>query len=192
MLGHLDGPQTTFVPGEAVEFVIEITAHHMGHFEFGLCREQISYDAEDPQECLDELELKRVHPRSDCKPNDDRGDCQPLREQQEHRWYLPPGTDTKKMRFQIPAATAVEWYSTVFAEGFNDRVSENFYIECFNSTSGRYLPMGNALSAVNIGMWYDENSREHKYRGSGCFWMQTSSWPGRPCKPCIVSRRTAM
>ena len=49
MLGHLDGPQTTFVPGEAMEFVIEITAHHMGHFEFGLCREQLSHDTEELQ-----------------------------------------------------------------------------------------------------------------------------------------------
>ena len=60
-------------------------------------------------------------------------------------------------------------YSTVFVEGFNDRVSENFYIEWFNSIGGRYSPRGNALSAANIGMWYDENSREYKYRGSGYF-----------------------
>ena len=44
MLKYLDGPQTTFAPGEVVEFEIKITAHHMGHFEFGLCREQLSPD----------------------------------------------------------------------------------------------------------------------------------------------------
>ena len=43
MLGYLDGPQTTFAPGEVVEFEIEITAHHKGHFEFGLCKEQLSH-----------------------------------------------------------------------------------------------------------------------------------------------------
>ena len=42
-LGHLDGPQTELKEGAEVEFKIEITAHHRGHFEFGLCREQLSH-----------------------------------------------------------------------------------------------------------------------------------------------------
>ena len=70
---------------------------------------------------------------------------------------------------RVPAQIAVERYSTVFVEGFNDRVSENIYIEYFNSIGGRYPNRGNALSGVNIGMWFDENSREYKYRGSGFF-----------------------
>ena len=59
MLGHLDGPQTTFAPGEVVEFVIEITAHHMGHFEFGLCREQLSHDIAELQ-CSSRVKVFRV------------------------------------------------------------------------------------------------------------------------------------
>ena len=42
-LGHLDAPSTAYHPKEVVEFKIEITAHHRGHFEFGLCREQLSH-----------------------------------------------------------------------------------------------------------------------------------------------------
>ena len=59
MLGHLDGSQTTFAPGEVVEFVIEITEHHMGHFEFGLCREQLSHATEELQ-CSSRVKVFRL------------------------------------------------------------------------------------------------------------------------------------
>ena len=101
-LGYMDGPQTTFAPGDVVEIVVEISAHHQGHFELGVCREQLSHSTEEPQACLDQLKLKRVPPPSDCVPNDARGDCQPMLETQQERWYLSPGTGTKKMHFQIP------------------------------------------------------------------------------------------
>ena len=70
---------------------------------------------------------------------------------------------------RVPAELAVRRHSTVFVQGFNDRVAENVYVEWFNSIGGRYDPLGNALSAVNIGMWFDANQQEYRYRGSGYF-----------------------
>ena len=102
MLGYMDGPQTTFAPGDIVEMEVDIVAHHQGHFELGICREHLSHSTENPQACVDELKLKRVPPPGDCVPNDARGDCQPMLESQQERWYLSPGEGTKKMHFQIP------------------------------------------------------------------------------------------
>merc|ERR1712151_320713 len=39
---------------------------------------------------------------ADCRVNDDRGDCQPVDTRHPERWYLPPGTGTYKMKYEIP------------------------------------------------------------------------------------------
>ena len=103
-LGYVKGPLTDLTAGEIVEFVVKLTAHHKGHFEFGICRELLNHDTQNPQDCVDQVKLERVPPPDDCVPNDDRSDCQPMHEDQKVRWYLPPGpdTDTLVMHFQIP------------------------------------------------------------------------------------------
>lgn len=78
----------------------------MGHFEFSICDQRISSSMSDPTSCLQRWRLQRVDPSesySDCKPNDARGDCQPLDQAHPERWYLPPGGGRHSMRFRIPA-----------------------------------------------------------------------------------------
>jgi len=103
MLGYTQGPLTTFSPGQVVEFVIQLTAHHRGHFEFSICDKKLGHSTADAQACLNAHRLQRVPPPSDCVPNDARGDCQPIHAEYPERWYLPPGTGTHKMRFRIPS-----------------------------------------------------------------------------------------
>jgi len=88
--------------GDVVEFVLEVTAHHRGHFEFGICDQQVGPATTNAQGCFDSRKLRRAPPPADCVPNDVRGDCQPLHKEYPERWYLPPGTGTHRMRFQIP------------------------------------------------------------------------------------------
>lgn len=103
-LGYVKGPQTDFRAGEIVDFVIELTTNHQGHFEFGICKELLTHDTTNPEDCVGQVKLKRVAPPDDCVANDERWQCQPMLEGQQERWYLPPVPDpsTVKMRFQIP------------------------------------------------------------------------------------------
>ena len=106
--GENKGPQRTYTAGEVVEFEVKITAHHMGHFELHICDEHLgplTPDPEGPSGCLSRWVLERVPPESvytDCRVNDPRDDCQPLDQEHPERWYLSPGSGTKKMHFRIP------------------------------------------------------------------------------------------
>lgn len=105
-LDAYNGVQHTYAAGQVAEFELVITAHHMGHFEFSICDQRISSSLSDPTSCLQRWRLQRVDPSesySDCKPNDARGDCQPVDPAHPERWYLPPGGGRQSMRFRIPA-----------------------------------------------------------------------------------------
>lgn len=101
-LDSLAGPRTSFSPGEEVEFSVQVTAHHMGYFEFSICDRHLDSSVADAQSCLDSHRLVRVGPAADCVANDARGDCQPLHAAYPERWYLPPGTGVHSMRYRIP------------------------------------------------------------------------------------------
>mmetsp|Transcript_66309 Transcript_66309/g.158633 ORF Transcript_66309/g.158633 Transcript_66309/m.158633 type:complete len:401 (-) Transcript_66309:253-1455(-) len=95
---------TALTAGSVQEFTIRITAHHKGHFEFGICDQRVSGATADPQACFDARKLERAAPPADCQPNDSRGDCQPIHPEYPERWYLPPGgAGVYSMRFKIPA-----------------------------------------------------------------------------------------
>lgn len=105
-LGSSDGPVEALTAGNVVQFEVMITAHHRGHFEFRVCDQPLDQNTKAPLACLDTWVLHRVPPNetySNCKPNDQRGDCQPLDEAHPERWYLPPGTGSHFMHFRIPA-----------------------------------------------------------------------------------------
>jgi len=98
-----------------VEFAVQITAHHRGHFELHVCEEHIgplTPDPEGPSGCLSKWQLERVTPEElgiiDCKANDSRGDCQPLDSDYPNRWYLSPAVGVKKMTFRIPEGLQCE------------------------------------------------------------------------------------
>jgi len=130
--------QRTYTAGEVVEFVIAISTHHMGHYEFKLCNRTISGDTlasrAEGQACLDAHVLLRAPLDSNCQPNDDNPDCQPIDPNFPGRWYLPPpnyGThgspgntsavlpyavgEVHKMRYVIPTgfscdSCTLQWY----------------------------------------------------------------------------------
>mmetsp|Transcript_36486 Transcript_36486/g.79868 ORF Transcript_36486/g.79868 Transcript_36486/m.79868 type:complete len:377 (+) Transcript_36486:121-1251(+) len=98
-----EGYETTLTAGSTVEFVIKLTAHHKGHFEFAICEERVGPSTVDPQSCFDSNKLHRAPPLENCAVDDSRGDCQPLHEKYPERWYLPPGGSEHKVRYLIPA-----------------------------------------------------------------------------------------
>jgi len=128
--------QATYTAGEIVEFVIGISTHHMGHYEFKLCNKTISGSTlssrAEGQACLDAHTLERAPLDPSCSPNNGVADCQPIDPRHPGRWYVPPigdGTpssdtdallpygvsEVHKMRYKIPDnfqcdACTVQWY----------------------------------------------------------------------------------
>ncbi|CAE7880211.1 unnamed protein product, partial [Symbiodinium microadriaticum] len=56
----------TWTAGSVVSASIRITAHHKGHFEFSVCRQQISSSTADAQGCFDQWVLERATPE-ECR-----------------------------------------------------------------------------------------------------------------------------
>eukprot|EP00437_Effrenium_voratum_P043830 CAMPEP_0181484300 /NCGR_PEP_ID=MMETSP1110-20121109/45910_1 /TAXON_ID=174948 /ORGANISM="Symbiodinium sp., Strain CCMP421" /LENGTH=628 /DNA_ID=CAMNT_0023610127 /DNA_START=47 /DNA_END=1933 /DNA_ORIENTATION=- len=117
-------PLRTWTAGSVVSASIRITAHHKGHFEFSVCRQQISSSTVDAQGCLDQWVLERATPEEagivNCGPNDRRGGCQPIDPRHRERWYLPPGgfspdnNDVHTLYLKVPAglscaACTLQW-----------------------------------------------------------------------------------
>eukprot|EP00913_Durusdinium_trenchii_P004701 g4366.t1 len=94
------GPHSTrtWTAGAIHEVVINITAHHKGHFEFSICDEEITSSLSNAQswECQGFQCLFNPSPfqqelgLNDCQPNDRRAGCQPLDTRHPERFYLPP------------------------------------------------------------------------------------------------------
>lgn len=103
LLNFAVGPVTTLTAGESAEFKVKITAHHMGFFEFRICDQHLDGSVVNPEACLNQRRLVRAAPASTCVVNDVRGDCQPVDTVHPERWYLPPGTGTHTMKYEIPA-----------------------------------------------------------------------------------------
>lgn len=95
-LVHTTVPQRTYTAGMSVGFLVFISTHHGGHFEFRICDRKLDASLasyQEGQECLDQWVLERVPPEEaygDCDVNDARGDCQPVDANHPGRWYLPP------------------------------------------------------------------------------------------------------
>jgi len=87
--------QATYTAGEIVTFVIAISTHHQGHYEFKLCNKTISGSTlssrAEGQACLDAYTLERAPLDPTCSPNNGVADCQPIDTRHPGRWYLPPG-----------------------------------------------------------------------------------------------------
>lgn len=89
--------QRTYTAGSVVSFVVAVSTHHMGHYEFRICDRALDGgigSAAIGQECLNTWVLERA-PRDDQACGQDVfGDCQPNNPAHPGRWYLPPPTST--------------------------------------------------------------------------------------------------
>lgn len=88
--------QRTYTAGSTVGFVVAISTHHKGHFEFRISEHKLDASLESHQkgqEYLNQRVLERVPPEQiydDCVVDDARGDCQPVDVNHKGRWYVPP------------------------------------------------------------------------------------------------------
>jgi len=142
--------QATYTAGEIVEFIIGISTHHMGHYEFRLCNKLISPELSsraEGQACLDAHVLERAPLDPSCTPNNGVADCQPIDPNNPGRWYVPPvgmatnPSDTDglfpygvgeahRMRYKIPddfscEECTLQWYwatgnSCLYDAGYYD------------------------------------------------------------------------
>jgi hypothetical protein len=138
--------QRTYTAGSSVGFLIYISTHHMGHFEFRICDHKLDSSLasyQEGQECLDQWVLERVPPEEaygDCIVNDARGDCQPVDENHPGRWYLPPES-------MMETTPGIGW-SAEAIETFNaNGGSGNFYFMWYK------IPEGLACTHCTM-QWY--------------------------------------
>eukprot|EP00931_Biecheleriopsis_adriatica_P077834 TRINITY_DN5131_c0_g1_i4.p1 TRINITY_DN5131_c0_g1~~TRINITY_DN5131_c0_g1_i4.p1 ORF type:complete len:940 (-),score=148.59 TRINITY_DN5131_c0_g1_i4:208-3027(-) len=112
--------QAEYTAGSVVELQIDVSTHHMGHYEFRICNKSLDpavfANAAEGQACLDLWLLQRAPPATDCQVNGP-ADCQPIDDRHPERWYLPPlsAGKTHVMRYVIPAGLSCEhctlqWY----------------------------------------------------------------------------------
>jgi len=110
------GPVSELRAGEMAEFEVKVTAHHKGHFVFRLCDQALDSNSggyQNEEACLNEHVLQRARPEevyTNCKTNDQRGDCQPYDEAYPGHWYLPPPSWPKTYNFHywIPSNITCE------------------------------------------------------------------------------------
>ncbi|CAJ1434349.1 unnamed protein product [Effrenium voratum] len=105
-------PVRKWTAGTVEEVTVRITAHHMGHFEFSICNQEITSSLANAQGCLDSFILERASKEElglTCVPNDKRPGCQPLDTRHPERFYLPPGgfspdgSNVHKISLKVPA-----------------------------------------------------------------------------------------
>jgi hypothetical protein len=93
---YTNAPQKVYVANSTVEFLVAVSTHHQGHFDFSICNRKLDSTLgshEDGQRCLNEYRLERADPSDaydDCVADDPRPDCQPIDPKHPGRWYLPP------------------------------------------------------------------------------------------------------
>merc|ERR550534_1191237 len=75
-LNFFAGSQATWTAGSIVPITVEVTAHHMGHYEFRVCDQVIDSSMSNPDACLNKWVLQRATPEeagfTDCQPGDQR------------------------------------------------------------------------------------------------------------------------
>lgn len=166
--------QKTYIAGSIVEFMIGVTAHHQGHYEFRICDSvldgQTMESRERGQECLNTWLLERAPLKQSCSSDDDHSDadCQPLDVQHPERWYLPPqgtqadktGIDTAglphmkevhRMRYKIPEELScthctLQWY---WSTG-NSCLYDSHYLQYFADLKTAGWPAEEWCSKCNM------------------------------------------
>jgi len=109
-----------------VPITVEVTAHHMGHYEFRVCDQVVDSSMSNPDACLNKWVLERATPEeaaaafgfSACSSGDTRPFCTPFDEKHPERWYLPPRGEvdgTHTVYFKVPAglqceACTLQWH----------------------------------------------------------------------------------
>jgi len=121
-LDYYAGPQAKWVAGSIVAITIQVTAHHMGHYEFRVCDQVLNSSVKDPGACLDKWLLTRATPEEakvvNCQPGDERAACVPVDPLHPERWYLPPKSEIAAKHtiyFKLPAglqceACTLQWH----------------------------------------------------------------------------------
>jgi len=140
-------PQRTYTAGSIVEFVVGISTHHWGHYEFRICDRVLDTSlasAREGQDCLNTWTLQRADPLPSCG-NKLLDDCQRKSANHPERWYLPPP------RPGTQSAT-VDWSdSFVNAVSPNDEMHRMRYVipadlSCDHCTLQWYYATGNTCA----------------------------------------------
>ncbi|KAL9139754.1 putative conserved tandem cellulose binding domain [Amphidinium carterae] len=161
--------QRTYQAGEIVEFVIAVSTHHQGHYEFKLCDKVISGDTlssrQEGQECLDAHVLERAPLDASCVPDDPNPDCQPIDANFPGRWYLPPsGYGT----YGSPSDTGLDFpYEPAEVHRMRYKIPEGF--NCSHCTLQWYWSTGNSCI-------YDYSYFEYFPAMQEAGWTTASTW----------------